>query len=140
MKYVISLGGSIIVPEDIDVLFVKKFVDLIGAELKKGNTFFIVTGGGATARKYIRALRNFDGRIPNEDLDWLGISATKMNAQLILSAFKGKARKHIIIDPSEKKSDLKKINLVSGWKPGWSTDFVAVKIAETYGIKTVLIP
>lgn len=137
MKYVISLGGSIIVPDEIDTSFVKSFVNLIAGEVKKGHTFFIVTGGGSTARKYIKALRDF-GRIPNDDLDWLGISATKMNAQLTLSAFRGQARKHIITDPSDKKTDLKKINLVSGWRPGWSTDYVAVRIAQTYGIKTVL--
>lgn len=137
MEYVISLGGSIIVPDEIDTRFVKKFTTLILREVKKGHKFFVVTGGGATARKYIKALRVFR-RVPDRDLDWIGISATKMNAQLLLSAFGPAARKKLIVDPSHRFGDLKKINLVSGWKPGWSTDYVATRIAQTYGLKMIL--
>lgn len=138
MIFVISLGGSLIVPEEIDTSFVKRFVKSVEIEAAKGHRFFIVTGGGSTARKYIRALKKIGKSVPAEDLDWLGIAATKMNAQLLLSLFGKKARRHLITDPSERKTDLKKINLVSGWKPGWSTDYVAVRIAQTYGVKTVI--
>lgn len=138
MRYVISLGGSIIVPYEIDAGFVKKFTKLILEEAREGNQFFIVTGGGDTARKYIRALRKMGKHITSEDLDWIGIDATKINAQLLISAFGKAARKKLITDPSEHKKGLKKINLISGWRPGWSTDYVAVRIAQTYGIKAVV--
>ena len=48
---VISLGGSLIVPEEIDVEFLKKFRDLILAQVEKGKKFVIITGGGKTCRK-----------------------------------------------------------------------------------------
>lgn len=138
MKYVISLGGSIIVPDKINTNFIRRFVDLISRRAKKGHTFFIVTGGGATARKYISAARGLQLKVSNFDLDWMGISATKLNAQLLSVAFGGLARKGIINDPSESHKKLARVNVVSGWKPGWSTDYVATRIAATYGIKLVI--
>ena len=138
MNYIISLGGSLIVPGEIDTKFVKKFARMIVKELARRHRFFIVTGGGATARKYIRALKKLGSHIPPEDLDWIGIAATRMNAQFLSSIFGRHARRHLITDPSERKTDLKKINLVSGWKPGWSTDYVAVRLAQTYGSRTVV--
>jgi uridylate kinase len=139
MKYVISLGGSIIspAPGQIDVSFIKRFVALVAREVKKGHRFFVVAGGGATARQYIAAARRL-GKVSNFDLDWMGISATKLNAQLLTSAFGELARKGIINDPLETKQKLSRVNVVSGWKPGWSTDFVSVKIAQTYSVKTVI--
>ena len=136
-KYVISLGGSLIVPDRIDTDFMKGFARLILSEIKKGRLFFIITGGGATARGYITALRQF-GRSTNNDLDWIGISATKMNAQFLSAIFGNQVRKKIITDPSVKKTGLKNINLVCGWKPGSSTDYVAVKIAQTYGVGEII--
>ncbi len=138
MKYIISLGGSIIVPSEIDIRFVKNFITLVKHRVKKGDTFFIVTGGGAIARKYVAAAKKLSRTVSNFDLDWMGISATKLNAQLLNSAFGKFARKGIINDPSEAGRSLKKVNIVSGWKPGWSTDYVAVRIAQTYGVKTVI--
>ena len=136
--YVISLGGSIIVPGKIDTEFIKKFVVLILRQIQSRKRFFIVTGGGATARTYIRALRTMGKHISNDDLDWLGISATKLNAQMLISLFGKWARQKLIVDPTPREKDLKAVNLVSGWRPGHSTDLVAVKIAETYGIDTVI--
>ena len=49
---VISLGGSVIVPKDIDTNFLKKFKQLI---LKFPHRFAIYCGGGSTARKYQKA-------------------------------------------------------------------------------------
>ena len=46
MKIVISLGGSVIVPDKIDVNFLEKFKKIIN-KIKKGNKIVIVTGGGS---------------------------------------------------------------------------------------------
>lgn len=138
MKYVISLGGSIIVPNEIDIQLIKKFIRLINSLTKPRNQFFVVTGGGATARKYIAAAQSLSRSAQNADLDWLGIAATKLNAQLLNLGFTKSARRGIITDPSIYQRNLASVNLFSGWKPGWSTDYVAVKIAQTYGVKTVI--
>ncbi len=138
MKYVISLGGSILVPDQIDLSYIRKFVRLILKQVARGQTFLIVTGGGETARQYIRAAQKLTKTVSNFDLDWMGISATKLNAQLLNVAFGKLARTGIINDPSEVRRDLKKVNIVSGWKPGWSTDYVAVRICQSYQIGTLL--
>jgi uridylate kinase len=49
---VLSLGGSLIVPDKIDYPFLKKFRELILSFVKRGNKVIIVCGGGKTCRKY----------------------------------------------------------------------------------------
>ena len=49
---IISLGGSIVVPDKIDYNFLKKFRALILKHVKKGKRFVLICGGGATARLY----------------------------------------------------------------------------------------
>lgn len=138
MKYVISLGGSIIVPDQIDTGFIKDFVKLITGEAKKSHYFFIVTGGGSVARKYQAAVGQISPKVSSADLDLLGIDSTKLNARFLRVAFGGMARKEIITDPTRPIRDFKKINLVSGWKPGATTDHVSVQIAKIYNIKTII--
>src|SRR3989344_5383694 len=136
MNYVISLGGSIINPSKINVSFLAAFRKLI-LSFSKDNRFFIVTGGGQPAMDAQAAAKSVT-KITPDDLDWTGIAATRVNAELLRSIFGKVAYKRIILDPSKKVGGLKRINIFSGWKPGWSTDFVAVKIAQSYGIKTVI--
>ena len=56
--FVISLGGSLIVPDKIDVNFLKRFRDVIGKYAKKGFRFAIICGGGKTAREMQHAASN----------------------------------------------------------------------------------
>jgi uridylate kinase len=77
---VLSLGGSLIIPDDINIKFLKEFKKII---LKNTNKykFVIVCGGGSAARKYISALKETG---INEKLQSLsGISATRMNARFM---------------------------------------------------------
>jgi len=77
---VISLGGSLIIPDDINLRFLKEFKKIILGNKNKYK-FIIVCGGGSIARKYISALR-VSGI--NEELQSLsGISATRMNARFM---------------------------------------------------------
>ena len=85
MKIVISLGGSVIVPDKIDVNFLEKFKKIIN-KIKKGNKIVIVTGGGSTARKYIETLR--DQKVDEMKLSYMGFRITKING-LFLSNFLG---------------------------------------------------
>ncbi|MDX8400245.1 MAG: hypothetical protein R8K20_08345, partial [Gallionellaceae bacterium] len=86
--YVISLGGSIIVPNgSIDVGYLKKFKKFIESRVKKGDSFVIITGGGGVAREYQRAARSVTD-LTRDDLDWLGIHATRINAHLLRTIFR----------------------------------------------------
>lgn len=136
---VISLGGSLIVPEEIDWQFVKKFKSIIEEEIKKGFRFIIITGGGRTARKYIEAGAKVNG-MDAEDKDWIGIHATRMNAHFIRTIFKKYAHPTINKNPYDLESFLKAkepILVASGYRPGNSTDYIAILLAKQFGTKKV---
>lgn len=136
---VISLGGSLIVPNEIDAPYLAAFRRFILKYLKKGWRFFIITGGGAPARKYISAACEILGDgITKEDMDWLGVHATRFNAHLIRTLFRNVAQSNIITDPEKDFISDSKIVVISGWKPGWSTDFVAAKVAQRLNIPYVI--
>ncbi|MBI2449928.1 MAG: UMP kinase [Candidatus Nealsonbacteria bacterium] len=129
---VISLGGSIIVPGEIQAEFIKNFRDFIFKFLKRGYRFIIVTGGGSIARNYIKAASEIT-KTSDEDKDWLGIHATKINAQLIKTVFKKVAYPTILSNPLKKINERKyRLFIASGWKPGWSTDYITVLLAKRF--------
>jgi len=137
-KIIISLGGSIIVPESgIDWEFLKNFRELIIKYIKKDYKFFLISGGGVTARNYIKAADNIV-KVTDNDKDWLGIHSTRLNAHLLRTIFYDFAYKEIIKNPTIHFSTNKKIIIGGGWKPGWSTDYVATMIAQEYEIKTII--
>jgi len=138
-KFVISLGGSVICPKEIDVKFLRRFYFFIKKEINRGLKFIIVAGGGHTARGYQKAISKIK-KVSNEDKDWLGIEATKLNALLLKTILK-KGSHPIIFDKRFKIKNFGKYPIIigSGWKPGWSTDFVTVQIAADFKIKPVIL-
>lgn len=134
---VISLGGSVIVQDEINTDFLGKFKIVISDFVKKGNRLIIVCGGGKTARKYCEAAKKI-GKISDEELDWIGIKATILNAELVRSMFGRAAYEHVVNEPNKKIVTDKKIIIGSGWKPGWSTDYDAVLLAKQFGAKKII--
>lgn len=136
--FVLSVGGSLIVTkEGINHDFLKKFKIFINQQIKKGYKFYLVVGGGVTARTYIKvALRT--NKIKNFDRDQIGIRATRLNAELLRAIFSSVAYPELIIDPKKKIKTNKKLILAGGYKPGWSTDYVAVLMAYYNNIDTVI--
>jgi len=142
-KYkILSVGGSIIIPKTgFDISFLKKFRNLILAEIKKGNKFILVIGGGATCRDYQQALTKVV-KTSDTDLDWLGIYTTWFNAEFVRLMFGKDASSFVIKNPTDKKIlkqvQNKKIIVAGGWKPGFSTDKDAVLLAQNFGAKEVI--
>lgn len=134
---VISMGGSLICPEKIDVDFLKSFRKMIVEELDKGKRFILITGGGRTARNYQSAAGEVTD-LHNDDIDWLGIEATRLNAHLVRTIFHDYAHRKIIEDPSKKITFNEKILVAAGWKPGFSTDYDAVLLAKQFKVKKVI--
>lgn len=135
---VISLGGSLIVPsEGIDIPFLEKFGRFVRQKVAQGWRFFIVTGGGSTARYYQKAARKI-GTLVRDDIDWLGIHATRLNAHLIRTIFRDIAHLRVVRDPYDVGITNEPVVVAAGWKPGWSTDFIATSIAKEAGIKTLV--
>ncbi|MEM4263759.1 MAG: UMP kinase [Candidatus Woesearchaeota archaeon] len=135
-KIVISLGGSLIVPDKVDVPFLKEFKQFILRHTRT-KQFYIITGGGKVAREYAAAAGEI-GNISHEDRDWLGIHCTRLNAHLLRTIFRKHAFPRIIKNPFEKIKTNKQIIMAAGYKPGCSSDLDAVIIAKTIGAKTVL--
>lgn len=137
-NYVISLGGSLIVTDKgIDWQFLKDFRQLVMDEVEVGNKFFLIAGGGATARDYIQAADKIV-EVTDDDRDWLGIHSTRLNAHLLRTIFRDQAYPEIIKNPTIHFPARQSIMIAGGWKPGWSTDYVATLVAQEYEVPFVI--
>jgi uridylate kinase len=118
---VLSLGGSLVAPPTgINTDFLTAFRHLILEELKVGKRFILIVGGGATARVYMHGAKEV-APLETEDMDWLGIHATRINAHLLRTIFREHAHPVVCKNPSRKMKWSKSMLIAAGWKPGWST-------------------
>lgn len=145
---VIALGGSILFPRlfnegGLNIPFLKELRKFFLDQVKKGKRFVIIVGGGKACRLYQQAAREV-ANSRKVDQDWLGISVTKTNALLMINVLREVAYPQVIDhEPSKKEingilKSNKKIVVVSGWQPGWSTDYDAVKCAQIFGASEVI--
>lgn len=137
-KIVVALGGSIVHPDGIAARFVADFRRFIEKFVKKGFRFVIVVGGGRLARTYQEAAERV-APLADNDKDWLGIHATRMNAHLIRTVFRNIANPVIINTRGKVKKLDYPVTVSGGWQPGWSTDYVAVALAEDFKVPEVVI-
>lgn len=131
---IVSLGGSVIVPDKIDTVFLRKFRKLI---LRQNKKFVIICGGGKVCRKYQKAASKIT-KVHPEDLDWIGIHTTRLNAHFLRTIFRDAAHKKVIRNWKQKIVFKEKILVASGWKPGCSTDYDAVMFAKNLGVKKII--
>lgn len=137
---ILKLGGSIIYPpEGADIEFLRKFNKFIRKYVKKGKRFFIICGGGNISRDYQQAVRDSNGKVGDKDLDWLGIYSTRINGHLLWTIFKDLAFKRLIRNYDQLPKTIKKpVVITAGWKPGWSTDYDTVLLAQKYEAKELV--
>ena len=136
---VLSLGGSIVSPDDVDASFLGDFRKLLTGYIdESGEKFVIVTGGGAPARRYQAAFRNIVADGSDEDQDWIGIAATRLNAALVQAVFGRYCRDPVVTDPTEPSAITGMVLVGSGWKPGFSTDYDAVVLAKRLGARLIV--
>src|SRR3989344_7883730 len=128
---VISLGGSLIIPEEPNAGFLIKFVKTLRKNYEK-NKFVIVCGGGPLARKYIEALK-LEGKSKKE-LSIVGIKATRTNASFVMQLFGKEANGVLPKNMKEIKDNLVKNNLVIcgalRFTPNSTSDTTAAKLAN----------
>lgn len=105
----------------------------------KGRRFIIIAGGGRTARNYQEAASAVSD-LDAEDLDWMGIHATRLNGHLLRTIFRHTAHRVMITNPDEILDVPKneKVVIAAGYRPGSSTDLRAVQIAEKIGATKVI--
>lgn len=140
MVSIISLGGSIVAPESPDIPFIQRFSALIREYLSEDDErrIILIVGGGGPARTYQQAYRDISKESHSEEQDWIGIMATRLNAQLIRAVFADLCPDPVITDPTAIKRMSGRVLVAAGWKPGFSTDTDAVYLAEQFGADKVI--
>ena len=141
MVKVLSVGGSIVVPEFPDSEFLKKFSTLVRDWLSKDEQrkLILVVGGGGPARIYQNAYKEIiDNISDNSQADWIGIMATRLNAQLLKAIFSDLCTQDVVYDPTAVSEISGRILIAAGWKPGFSTDTDAIYLAEQFKAKVVV--
>lgn len=141
---VISLGGSILVPDEADTDLIIAYRNLLGEyTATNGNRAIVVVGGGGPARRYQAAYRSVAERIGTDPdnsaaQDWIGIAATRLNAELLRQSLGSLCRDPVVYDPTGEFSFTGSVLVGAGWKPGFSTDYDAVLLAERFGAEAVI--
>jgi uridylate kinase len=140
---VISLGGSIVAPEGVDADFLRDFVKITRELLitDADRRFIFVVGGGGPARAWQKAYKDvctsFSPPV-DEAADWIGVMATRLNAQLVKAVMGELCKDEVVTDPSGDVTFTGRTLIAAGWKPGFSSDFDAVLLAEKFGAKTLI--
>jgi uridylate kinase len=137
---VISVGGSLVVPkEGINIDFLNELRLIVKFLLDNQVPVALVVGGGTTSRTYHKACSSFT-HITNQDIDWIGIRAISLNAELVRAIFSDMPLfPQIITDPETIASHNDyPLYIVGAWEPGHSSDTNAVIVAEKLGTNRVI--
>jgi uridylate kinase len=137
---IMSVGGSLIVPGDIDTNFLSTLKAFITDQTTNhGRRFIMIAGGGRTARNYQEAAGAVTD-LTSDDLDWMGIHATRLNGHLLRTIFRDIAHPEMITNPDDVQdiSGEPPVIIASGYRPGCSTDLRAIQIAELVGATKVI--
>lgn len=128
---VLSLGGSLIVPDNVDIKFLESFRKEIRKHYKN-TRFVIVCGGGSIARKYIEALVKEGASV--YDQSQAGMRATRMNALLLMELFGKEANDTLPKDMTDVANNLKKNKVVIcgalRFTPHSTSDGTAARLAH----------
>lgn len=137
---IISLGGSIVAPDAPDTKMIAEFAKTIRKFLAADDNrrLILIVGGGGPARVYQKACREIVPGLSDEEQDWIGIMATRLNAQLIKAVFADECPQPVVCDPTADFAFEGRILTAAGWKPGFSTDTDAVYLAEKFAADTVI--
>ena len=140
MVTVISLGGSIVAPSVPDASFLSGFSALVRNWLSQdpSRKLILVIGGGGPARAWQQAAREVSPGLNDDQADWVGIMATRLNAQLVKAVFADLCPGDVVYDPTAVEVFSGRIMVAAGWKPGFSTDNDAVLLAERFSADTVI--
>ena len=130
---VLSLGGSLIIPNDIDVKYLKEFKRII-LKNTKNYKFVVVCGGGSIARKYISALR--EAGMNEIFQSYAGISATRTNARFMSYFFNQDQKRGIPDRIREVKRYAMKYDVIFcgalEYHPDQTSDSTSAQIAEVF--------
>ena len=136
-KIVISLGGSIIIPDDRDGAFLKDLATMLRT-FTDDMEIYVVCGGGKVARYYINTGRELS--VGEDQLDELGIYVTRLNARLLQLALKDLANDKVPVTIEEAAAQGRRgrVTVMGGTTPGHTTDGVSAALAERVGASRIV--
>ena len=129
MRVVVSIGGSVLVPE-LDPGRVRAYAETLLDLVEEGHELGVVVGGGPLAREYIGAAREVGA--DEISLDRIGIEVTRLNARLLVEALGDATVSHPIEDVEGAREVFQRglVPVLGGTAPGHTTDAVATGVAE----------
>jgi len=131
---VISLGGSVVLADDVDTTFYTALKELFSDF--KDKKIFVIVGGGPPAREYISRARSL--HISEENLDAIGIAVTRVNALFLACQLQNKLTE--IPSSTQEAIDLdQSLVIMGGTSPGHSTDFVGAELASLANVDLFVI-
>ena len=138
---VFDFGGSIVAPDGPDTAFLKKFLEFLNNWLNEDESrrAIMVVGGGGPARSWQQAVRDLAPSTPHESLDWVGVMATRLNAELVRALLGPLCPDPVVTDPTAEFPFSGRVLMAAGWKPGFSTDYDAVVLAERFHAERILM-
>lgn len=129
----ISLGGSRIVPDEVDIKFLALFKKMIGSH--PDVKFVVVTGGGSTARKYISGLRKLGKGTKSQSME--GIAVTRLHASFMMRFFGRRANEDLPFSMKKVRNLLRGNQVVFcgalRWRKGTTSDGTAAGLASYLG-------
>ncbi len=137
---VISVGGSLLAPDGVDTVFVRAFVAAIDRFVAPAaaNRAVVVCGGGMLARLYQKAYREIAADPSADAQDWVGVAATRVNAELVRQLLARWCGDPVVTDPTAAIAFGGRVLVAAGWKPGFSTDYDAVLLAERFAAEELI--
>ncbi len=125
---VISMGGSVLFRDEDDETYLAELAELLGT-VGRSRPLLVTTGGGRTARTYIRLGRRLG--LTEVELDEIGIDVTRLHARLLAARIGPPCPARPPTTVAEAVHELRHASpvVLGGTEPGHSTDAVAALLA-----------
>jgi len=130
---VLSLGGSLIIPDDVGTNYLKRLKKVL-LKNKKKYKFIIICGGGSLARKYIKAIdsENIDDKFKALS----GIAATRTNARFMNYFFEIEPKRGIPMTKESIKKYLDELDIIFcgalKYRPNQTSDSTSAQVAKEF--------
>ncbi|MDD3398735.1 MAG: UMP kinase [Candidatus Methanomethylophilaceae archaeon] len=136
-KVVVSIGGSILIPDKDDSSYIRELSALL-RELVQDFQIVVICGGGKISRYYANTGRELGG--DTFQLDELGIMITRANAGLLRIALGDLRVEELPLD-AERAAALSapgNVVVMGGTVPGHTTDAVSAMVAKALGADRIV--
>jgi len=129
VRIVLRIGGSVISPWP-DPKLIDKYAEVVSSLTSEGHLIAVVVGGGQVSRKFVESARGLG--LSSFQQDTIAIFATRLNARLVAMKLGGVSSVPTSIESMLQRLSRNRVAVMGGLRPGFTTDAVAVLIAEKW--------